>query len=230
MGRLYIEFWSQHIDETGMLSCKEKIKLFLSRLSVSARFLLITGLLLLLIGMLLNNCPIMTIGLLLLVVFSLILAVDFKRSGANDSLSNINFVSDRAQVMAPQFLEHLQIGHTELPMVLKLIKEYHATQITKEKTTTERLFNFFICSLLASCLVLALEFFKNGSFEWSSLMLAICILIPFSAFFILVIRWVVDSLRFTAIDKTRLIIRYLECYLIHESCINTELQNRSVSE
>lgn len=132
--------------------------------------------------------------------------------------------------MVPQFLEYLQISHSELPMVLKCIKEYYEVQIAKEKSVSEKLFDFSICGLVASCLVLALEFFKGGFFGWSSLVLVICILIPFLALCVLAIRWAVDSLRLTAIDKTRLIIRYLECYLIHGSGRNTESQNRIAPE
>ncbi len=43
MGRLYIEIWSKYINETGMLSFEEKVKLFLSPFSHFALFLLISG-------------------------------------------------------------------------------------------------------------------------------------------------------------------------------------------
>lgn len=230
MGRLYIEVWSQYFNKTEKLSHKEKVGLLLFQFSILARFLFIAGLILLLTGVFLNCLTITIIGIVLLSALLISLAIDTKKSKINDPLSNIDFVRNRAQIMVPQFLEYLQISHSELPMVLKCIKEYYEVQIAKEKSVSEKLFDFSICGLVASCLVLALEFFKGGFFGWSSLVLVICILIPFLALCVLAIRWAVDSLRLTAIDKTRLIVRYLECYLIHGSGRNTESQNRIAPE
>lgn len=164
MGRLYIEVWSQYFNKTEKLSHKEKVGLLLFQFSILARFLFIAGLILLLTGVFLNCLTITIIGIVLLSALLISLAIDTKKSKINDPLSNIDFVRNRAQIMVPQFLEYLQISHSELPMVLKCIKEYYEVQIAKEKSVSEKLFDFSICGLVASCLVLALEFFKGGFF------------------------------------------------------------------
>ncbi|GEM_PF-7053603 len=230
MGRLYIEIWSKYINETGMLSFEEKVKLFLSPFSHFALFLLISGISCLIIGAIIQPQMLMTIGAMLLSVLVISIAVDFRKNRANDPLENIDFVYKRASTMVPRFLELLKISDSELPTVLRCIKEYNEVLAAKERSASEKLFSFSICGLMASGLVLAFEFLQKGLSEWAFLLLVICILIGCFSFFILVALWVIDTLRPTAMDKTRLIIRYLECYLIHTSCINTELQNRSVSE
>lgn len=230
MGRLYIEAWSQCFNKTEKLSRKKKVELLLSQFPVLARFLFIAGLILLLTGIFLNCLAITIIGIVLLSALLIGLTIDTKKSKKDNSLSNIDLVRNCAQTMVPQFLECLKISNSELPMVLKCIKEYYETQVVKERSISEKLFDFSICGLVASCLVLALEFLKNDSSEWSLLALILCILIPLFAFCVIAIQWVVDSLQPTAIDKTELIIRYLECYLIYNSHKDTSSQHKNTSK